>query len=29
MQGPEALLEPNAAQAVAVILHELATNASK
>jgi PAS domain S-box-containing protein len=29
MEGQEALLEPNAAQAVAVILHELATNASK
>jgi PAS domain S-box-containing protein len=29
MEGPEALLEPIAAQAVAVILHELATNASK
>jgi PAS domain S-box-containing protein len=29
MEGPEALLEPDAAQAVAVILHELATNASK
>ncbi len=29
MEGPEVLLEPNAAQAVAVILHELATNAVK
>jgi PAS domain S-box-containing protein len=29
IEGPETLLEPNAAQAVAVILHELATNASK
>jgi PAS domain S-box-containing protein len=29
MEGPEALLKPDAAQAVAVILHELATNASK
>jgi two-component sensor histidine kinase len=29
MEGPKALLEPGAAQAVAVILHELATNASK
>jgi PAS domain S-box-containing protein len=29
MEGPETLLEPDAAQAVAVILHELATNASK
>jgi PAS domain S-box-containing protein len=29
MEGPETLLEPNAAQAVAVILHELATNAAK
>jgi PAS domain S-box-containing protein len=27
--GPEVLLEPNAAQAVAVTLHELATNAAK
>jgi PAS domain S-box-containing protein len=29
MEGPEIVLEPSAAQAVAVILHELATNASK
>jgi two-component sensor histidine kinase len=29
IDGPEVLLEPNAAQAVAVILHELATNAAK
>jgi PAS domain S-box-containing protein len=29
MEGPKVLLEPDAAQAVAVILHELATNASK
>jgi PAS domain S-box-containing protein len=29
MEGPETLLEPNTAQAVAVILHELATNAAK
>ena len=28
-EGPKVLLEPDAAQAVAVILHELATNASK
>jgi two-component sensor histidine kinase len=27
--GPQVLLEPNAAQAVAIILHELATNAAK
>jgi PAS domain S-box-containing protein len=27
--GPEVLLEPNAAQALAVMLHELATNAAK
>jgi PAS domain S-box-containing protein len=27
--GPQVLLEPNAAQAIAVILHELATNAAK
>jgi len=27
--GPEVLLEPNAAQALAVTLHELATNAAK
>jgi two-component sensor histidine kinase len=27
--GPQVLLEPNAAQAVAVTLHELATNAAK
>jgi two-component sensor histidine kinase len=27
--GPSVLLEPNAAQAVAVTLHELATNAAK
>jgi PAS domain S-box-containing protein len=29
MEGPKTLLQPDAAQAVAVILHELATNASK
>jgi PAS domain S-box-containing protein len=29
MDGPQVLLEPNAAQAIAVILHELATNAAK
>jgi PAS domain S-box-containing protein len=29
MEGPETLLKPDVAQAVAVILHELATNASK
>jgi len=29
MDGPQVLLEPNTAQAVAVILHELATNAAK
>jgi PAS domain S-box-containing protein len=29
IDGPEVLLEPNAAQATAVILHELATNAAK
>ena len=29
MEGPEVVMEPNAAQAVAVILHELATNAAK
>jgi PAS domain S-box-containing protein len=29
MDGPQVLLEPNAAQAVAVTLHELATNAAK
>jgi PAS domain S-box-containing protein len=29
LEGPKALLEPDVAQAVAVILHELATNASK
>ena len=29
IEGPEVLLEPNSAQAIAVTLHELATNASK
>jgi len=29
MSGPELLLEPNTAQAIAVTLHELATNAAK
>jgi two-component sensor histidine kinase len=29
MEGLETVLEPTAAQAVAVVLHELATNASK
>ena len=29
MEGPQAVLEPTAAQAIAVVLHELATNASK
>jgi PAS domain S-box-containing protein len=29
MEGPQVLLEPNAAQSLAVILHELATNAAK
>ena len=29
MEGPEVLLEPNSAQAIAVTLHELATNAAK
>jgi PAS domain S-box-containing protein len=29
MEGPETVLEPSTAQAVAVMLHELATNASK
>ena len=29
MEGPETLLKPDVAQAVAVIFHELATNASK
>jgi PAS domain S-box-containing protein len=29
IEGPETVLEPGSAQAVAVILHELATNASK
>jgi PAS domain S-box-containing protein len=29
INGPQVLLEPNVAQAVAVILHELATNAAK
>jgi two-component sensor histidine kinase len=28
-EGPEVVIEPNAAQAVAIILHELATNAAK
>ena len=29
IDGPSVLLEPNAAQAIAVTLHELATNAAK
>jgi two-component sensor histidine kinase len=29
INGPQVLLEPNAAQTIAVILHELATNAAK
>jgi two-component sensor histidine kinase len=29
IDGPRVLLEPNAAQAIAMILHELATNATK
>ena len=29
IDGPQVLLEPNAAQAIAVTLHELATNAAK
>ncbi len=29
IDGPQVLLEPNAAQAIAMILHELATNAAK
>lgn len=29
VEGPQVLLEPNAAQTVAIILHELATNAAK
>jgi PAS domain S-box-containing protein len=29
IEGPQVLLEPNAAQTIAVILHELATNAAK
>jgi two-component sensor histidine kinase len=29
IEGPQILLEPNAAQSIAVILHELATNAAK
>ena len=29
IDGPQVLLEPNAAQSIAVILHELATNAAK
>jgi two-component sensor histidine kinase len=29
MDGPQVLLEPNAAQSIAVALHELATNAAK
>jgi two-component sensor histidine kinase len=29
IEGPEVLLEPNSAQAIAVALHELATNAAK
>ena len=29
IDGPKVLLEPNAAQAIAVTLHELATNAAK
>src|SRR5581483_10249048 len=28
-EGPKVMLEPDAAQAIAVVLHELATNASK
>ncbi len=29
MDGPQVLLEPNAAQAIAIVFHELATNAAK
>ena len=29
MDGPQVLLKPNAAQAIAIVLHELATNAAK
>jgi two-component sensor histidine kinase len=29
IEGPQVLLEPNSAQAIAVTLHELATNAAK
>jgi two-component sensor histidine kinase len=29
IRGPQVFLEPNAAQSIAVILHELATNAAK
>jgi len=29
IEGPRVLLEPNAAQAIAIVLHELATNAAK
>ena len=29
IEGPQVLLEPNSAQAIAVALHELATNAAK
>ncbi len=29
IEGPQVLLEPNSAQAIAVTMHELATNAAK